>query len=95
MGDHYDSILGKNVMNYNSICTHSEMDANTNFKPHGSTDAKVLNTRTAKSLNFWGIFGCGCGKRDFKARDYIRQHPQHKHWDEVLEDIPIQRWTML
>ena len=95
MGDHYDAKLAKNATNQRGICKHSELDAETGHKLYGATDAKVLDSRMAKSMNFWGIFGSGCGKRDFRVGDFVRQHPQYKPWGEVLEDIRPQNWTIL
>jgi hypothetical protein len=95
MGDHYDMVLGRNSMNQNVICKHPELDPNADYKPYSCTDGKVLNTKLAKDLSFYGVFGSGCGKRNFKKIDYIREHPEYKHWSDLLEDMPIQKWVIL
>jgi len=95
MGDHYDMNLGKYSMNRRVICKHPELDPLSKFKPYSCTDAKVLNTSLAKKMSFYGIFGSGCGKRDFKKKEYFREHPEYKEWEEHLEDMPITKWVKL
>ncbi|NBX71689.1 hypothetical protein EBQ91_02100 [bacterium] len=95
MGDHYDMVLGKQSMNRRVICKHPELDIASLYKPYSCTDGKVLTTSMAKNLKFLGIFGSGCGKREFKKREYIREHPEYKEWGSHLEDMPMQKWVVL
>ena len=95
IGDHYDIVLGKESMNQRVICKHPELDADAQHKPYSSTDAKVVNSEMAQNLNFWGIFGCGCGKRNFNIKKYIHDHPQYKEWGNILENMPKRKWTKL
>ena len=57
VSDHYDILLQKDEMNQRVICKHPELDPKSNFSPYSSTDAKILNTKTASDLHFYGIFG--------------------------------------
>lgn len=93
IGDHYDINLGKNSMNRRVICKHPELDLLAKYKPYSCTDAKVITSKMAKDLSFLGIFGSGCGKRNFKKSEYIRLHPEYKDWSEHLEDMPIKKWV--
>lgn len=95
IGDHYDIMQQKDDMNQLVICKHPELDPNAYYIPYSSTDAKVVDTSMAKKLHFWGIFGSGCGKREFNIKKYIKQHPQHKIWKNVLENIPAYQWTKI
>lgn len=95
MGDHYDVELGRNIMNMNVVCKHPELDPNTLFRPYSCTDGKILDSNMAKKMEFEGLFGSGCGKRFFDKSKYIQEHPEFKPWGELLEDMPIQKWTIL
>jgi hypothetical protein len=95
ISDHYDIQLAKNVLNRNGICKHPELDPEMDYKPYSCTDGKVMDARTAKTQNFYGIFGSSCGKRHFDVKKYLKEHPQYKQWGTVLEDMPIYKWTIL
>lgn len=94
MSDHYDEFSNKVIMNSNNICKHSELSKKMNYKPHGSTDAKVVNSTLAKTMNFMGRFGSGCG-RILKVDDYIQKHPKYMKWKNVLHDFVNNSWTKL
>ena len=81
-------------MNSNSICKHSELSKKMNYKPYGSTDAKVVNSELAKTMNFIGRFGSGCG-RILKLDDYIKKNPKYMKWKNVLNDVVNYPWTKL
>lgn len=95
IGDHYDILLKKDSMNQRVICKHPELDPASGYKPYSSTDAKVVNSAMAKDLHFWGIFGSGCGKRNFNIKKYVQEHPEYKQWGNVLENMPNRKWTKL
>ena len=95
ISDHYDIQRGKSVMNQHGICKHPERDPHAKYKPYSCTDGKVLDSATAENLQFEGIFGSSCGKRQFIVEDYIQRHPEYKHWGEVLENMPMNKWTIL
>jgi len=95
IGDHYDILLKKDSMNQRVICKHPELDPDAGYKPYSSTDAKVVDSAMAKDLHFWGIFGSGCGKRNFNVKKYVKEHPEYKLWGNVLENMPNRKWTKL
>lgn len=94
MADHYDEFLHKIIPNNNSICKHSELSKKVNYIPQGSTDAKVVNSKMAKTMNFIGRFGSGCG-RIFKIDDYVKKHPKYEKWKNVLNEFSNNSWTKL
>lgn len=94
MSDHYDEFLNKVVLNNNSICKHSELSKKMDYNPYGSTDAKVVNSTMAKTMNFIGRFGSGCG-RIFKVDEYIKKYPKYEKWKNVLNDFVNYNWTKL
>jgi hypothetical protein len=95
ISDHYDIQLAKNVFNRNGICKHPELDPEMDYRPYSCTDGKVMDAKSAKTQNFYGIFGSSCGKRFFDVKKYIKEHPQYKPWGAVLEDMPVYKWTFL
>jgi hypothetical protein len=94
MSDHYDEFLNKVVLNNNSICKHSELSKKMDYNPYGSTDAKVVNSTMAKTMNFIGRFGSGCG-RIFKVDEYIKKYPKYEKWKNVLNDFVNYNWTKI
>jgi hypothetical protein len=98
LSDHYDSSLGKNVMNSRSICKHSELEyrerSRLSYYPFGSTDGKVVDSTMAKRMKFEGRFGSSCG-RVFNASEHIKKHPEYKKWEGILEDLPKRKWITI
>ena len=94
ISDHYDALLATNTMTSRTICKHSELDHFTDYKPVGCTDGKVVDSKMAKKMEFYGRFGSSCG-RTFSAKTHIREHPQYKKWAPYLNDIPKHKWTRL
>lgn len=91
LADHYDEIAAKNQMSSRNICKHSEEDLE---KLVGCTDGKVVNTKLAKSLRFYGRFGSSCG-RTLDVSEYCKKHPTVKSWQPYLTDFIKYPWTKL
>ena len=98
MADHYDMYLKKEHMGERGICKHLESSIEhckrAPFMPFGCTDAKVVNTEMAEKCEFWGRFGSGCGRK-FSVKTHIREHPEYKHWHNVLEDFKSEKWIKI
>jgi hypothetical protein len=98
LSDHYDVYLHSEVMNARTICKHVELDGEgINREPYyyyGATDGKLVNSEMARKLQFMGRYGSSCG-RDFRAKEYLRKHPEFKEVQGLLEDIPKQDWVIL
>jgi hypothetical protein len=95
ISDHHDVFLNKNIMNARSICKHSELDKNNKrgaYYPFGNVDGKVLTTEMAKKMAFIGRWGSSCD-RVFIVADFIKKHPQYKHWKNYLVDFPDNKWV--
>lgn len=95
IADHYDCFLNKNKRNHMSICRHDEMDDEpSKIKLNGSIDGKIVNTEMAMNGNFLGKFGSSCG-RVFNLNKFTKKNPNFKNWEEVLENIENNEWTLL
>lgn len=98
LADHYDVFLGKTSLNGRGICKHGENNEDSRsgrvFSLFGCTDGKVTTSKMAKTLSFQGRFGSCCG-RPFHIREYVKQHPKHKHWLGFVEDIASAPWTSI
>ena len=94
ISDHYDTKYNKIHKSARGICKHLEVESDYNHRPYGATDGKVLDTSSAKTLNFYGIFGSSCGRK-FSIKSYVNKHPEQKKWLDVLEDIPSYKWAKL
>ncbi len=94
LADHYDTKYNKTHKCSRGICKHSEVDPDYNYTPYGATDGKVVNTSLAKTMNFHGRFGSSCG-RQFSVSSYVKKHPQHKKWLNMLDDYKSYGWVKL
>jgi len=94
IADHYDTKENKIHKSARGICKHSEVDGMYNYTPYGATDGKVVSSSLAKTLNFSGRFGSSCG-RTFSVKSYVKKHPIHKKWLDVLNDYKPYGWVTL
>ena len=90
ISDQYDVYLKKYVPNSRTICRRSDVDGELINKqpyyPHGSIDAKVVNTELAHTLSFLGHFGPPCG-HPFNKSEYLKKHPEYTNWAPFLESF--------
>jgi hypothetical protein len=97
LSDHYDVHVEKDHHpSSTTICNHYFMDPDTDSPhyPHSSIDGKVVDSRMAKDLAFWGRWGASCGLA-FSAKDHVRKYPLYQSWAPYLVDLPTQPWTIL
>jgi hypothetical protein len=97
LADHYDVFLRRDAMNSRGICKHMELDPEHCSYPHypfGCTDGKVVNSKMASGLSFWGRFGSACGRK-FDVKKYIQENPKYKTYEPFLDDIPNNKWTSI
>jgi hypothetical protein len=98
IADHYDVYMQRSDMNSRGICNHFEDDIQTccydPFALYGCTDAKVVNTKMAKSMSFYGRFGSACGRK-FSIKKHVAAHPEYKNWARVVDDIPSWKWVKI
>lgn len=93
IGDHYDVNLGKQQMNDNGICNHTELVAP--YDLFGATDGKITTSSMARKMEFLGISGSACGKRRINTDSFFKKHPNQSLWKNVLEDMGPHTWTKL
>jgi hypothetical protein len=91
ISDHYDVMLHKENPSSLTICRHCENDKS---KPKGCTDAKVTDSKMAKTMSFYGRYGSGCG-RVFKVSQFVKAHPEYNKWASVMRDIKKFEWVRL
>jgi hypothetical protein len=94
LADHYDNKFKKKHKCSRGICKHSETDDTFNYTPYGATDGKVTDSLLAKNMNFYGRFGSSCG-RVFSVDSYVKKHPEHNKWKDVLDDYKAYGWVKL
>jgi hypothetical protein len=96
LADHYDVLLNRNHLGLRCICKHSELSnenaKRTPFYPHGAIDGKVVNTEMARKMAFVGKFGASCN-RAFRAKSYLKKHPEYADWRDYLVNLPNRPWT--
>ena len=94
MACHYDVMLHKENPSSRTICRHCELDETCDYKPKGCTDAKVTDSKMAKTMSFYGRYGSGCG-RVFKVSPFVKAHPEYNKWASVMRDIKKFEWVRL
>ena len=93
--DHYDSYLGRNSLSWRALCAHGDydtLDLYLPFEPGGTVDAKVVDSRMAKSMSFAARWGAGCG-RPFNAQEFLKLHPQFEWMEGILKSRASYPWT--
>ncbi len=93
--DHYDTYLHKNALGWRDLCAHGEedsLDTQLPFEPGGTVDAKVVDTRLAKSMSFEARWGAACG-RPFDARAFLERHPQFDWQAGLLKSRGSYPWV--
>ena len=95
LADHYDVAVDKFQMNNNTICNHLYLDADEDARfPHGSVDGKVVDSKMAKKLQFWGIWGSSCG-HGFRKTPFLQKNPDFNDWKKYLHDYLDNKWEVL
>ena len=97
--DHYDSFQKKEEANERTLCGHVETsprgvkawgwDA---YHPGGTVQAKAADAAMAKKMAFVARAGHACGG-NFKAADFLAQHPEYEWQKPVLTDMMAGPWT--
>lgn len=94
LSDHYDELSAKDALTSRTICKHSELDEETEFRLKGCTDGKVVDTKLAQNMNFYGRFGSCCG-RIFDIKEHVKKHPEYKKWLPFIKNFDRHKWTHL
>lgn len=94
LADHYDPYLNKENPGKRSLCCHTDLSSEGYYPyfPHGAIDCKVVDATMAQKMVFYAKWGRPCGQ-PFRAKQFIREHPEYSHYSKVLEDYPVGEWT--
>ncbi len=101
LADHHDVYLDKDNPCSRTVDGHYELDAREYmsqpgrplpFQPRGTVDGKVMDSKMAKDLAFWAIWGNSSGM-PFDADKFLTKHIQWDHLKGYLKDRPRQPWT--
>ncbi len=97
-GDCYDTCLNKENPDGRTLAGHSELDpqltaaSDVPFHPHGSYDAKVVDSRLAKAMSFAARWGSADGT-SFDAPAFLAAHPQFDWQEGYLKSRPAEPWV--
>jgi hypothetical protein len=79
ISDHYDVYKNKMQMGPRSICKHLEHEPRQDKRPanypFGAVDGKVVDSKMAKKLAFYGRWGSSCGRVYKPSRTFKRKFP--------------------
>jgi hypothetical protein len=96
-GDCYDCWLQKENPGSRSLSGHFELEpgvmtSGVPFRPSGSFDAKVVDTRMAKEMSFAARWGSADGS-SFDAEAFLTAHPQFDWLAGYLKSRPAEPWV--
>jgi hypothetical protein len=98
--DKFDVIQGKEDPNERTLCGCVELSPRgvpewdwDKFYPAGTVQAKAMDGRQAKNMEFWAAVGHPGGP-DFVAAEYLKAHPDRAWMRGLLRDLTAQPWTL-
>jgi len=95
-GEHIDTYLGQERLGARSLCAHWEYETTDPteppYDPSGTVDAKVVDTRMAKTMSFAARWGSGCGT-PFDAAAFLKEHPQFDWMTGILRSRESHPWA--
>ncbi len=98
--DKFDVIQGKIDPNERTLCGCVELSPRGvpewdwgKFYPGGTVQAKTMDSRQAKKMEFWAAMGHPGGP-DFFVADHLKSHPDQEWMRGLLRDLKAQPWTL-
>jgi hypothetical protein len=98
--DHYDSFQKKEEANERTLCGHVETSPRGTkewdwgpYHPGGTVQAKAADATMAKNMTLVARAGHACGG-NFKAAEFLAQHPEYAWQKPALTDMVAGPWTM-
>ena len=97
--DHYDTFEEKDDPNERTLCGHVDLSPRglkgieSPYSPAGAVQNKVADDAMARGMTFAASAGHSCGL-DFKAAEFLRQHPEFSWLSSLLRDMDSERWTL-
>jgi hypothetical protein len=61
------------------------------FFPGGTVQSKVVDSKLAESMQFWGQLGHHGS--DFIASEFVRLHPEYGWMAPLLKDMKYEPWA--
>ena len=99
LGNHEDSLTGKNAPSTRTLCGHSDVDAKSipewghdPFDPEGAVTGKVTDSDLAANMSLIARAGHPCGE-DFLARPFLAKHTEYSYLKPILRDMKAGPWT--
>lgn len=98
LGDHLDSVTGKEDANERTLCGHNDLSPRglkgwvPAYSPAGTAQAKVSDGKMAERMMFSASLGHSCGI-GFRAKEHLKAHPEFGYQRDLLRDMPSQPWT--
>jgi hypothetical protein len=90
IADHYDAYLGTYQPGPRGICSHKRSRLHKDLA-YGATDAKVVDTSTAKKLQTWCRIGPPCG-RGMRHASTVKYHRGNK---SITYKLGAHNWTKI
>jgi len=99
LSDHYDSHEKKLQADERTLCGHGEVSARgievwdwSPYFPGGAVQGKATDSRMTEKMQLVARAGHPCGE-DFKASDFLAQHPEYAWQAPLLRDMKAGPWT--
>ncbi|HWC20549.1 MAG TPA: C45 family peptidase [Terriglobales bacterium] len=99
LSDHYDSHEKKEQPDERTLCGHGDVSARgievwewNPYYPGGAVQGKATDSSMAGKMQLIARAGHPCGE-DFKASDFLAQHPEYAWQAPLLRDMKAGPWT--
>jgi hypothetical protein len=98
MGDEVDSFTGKKEANERTLCGRIDLSARGSggwqppYGPCGAVQNKAADSTLISRMSLWAAMGPQCGP-DFRAREFLKAHPEFGYQEGVLRDLPRRDWV--
>jgi hypothetical protein len=98
LSDHHDTFAKKTDPNERTLCGHVDLSPRgikswqEPYGPAGAVQAKVSDSAMAERMSLTAAVGHSCGI-NFKAAEYLAQHPQFNWQKAYLKDLDSHPWT--
>jgi hypothetical protein len=100
LSDHVDSFENKSQADERSLCGHVETTGRgvkewgwEAYTPGGAVQGKATDSKMAEAMSFIARAGHPCGQ-DFRAADFLEQHPEYSWQKPLLRDMKAGPWTI-
>ena len=98
LADHFDTYEGKTDASERTLCGHIDLSPRgmgswqAPYAPAGAVQNKVTDAAGIRKMSFTAALGHACGT-NFKAAEYLAQHPEFAWYQPVLHDMNARGWA--